>query len=43
MLLVYCCKYCRVAPVVVAVEEFILWNHHPDRKGLAGVRKGLGH
>ena len=37
------CKYCRVAPVVVAVEESILWNNHPDRKGLAGVRKGLGH
>ena len=37
------CKYCRVAPVVVAVEESILWINHPDRKGLAGVRKGLGH
>ena len=37
------CKYCRVALVVVAVEESILWNNHPDRKGLAGVRKGLGH
>ena len=37
------CKYCRVAPVVVAVEESILWNNHPDRKGLAGVRKGLGY
>ena len=36
-------KYCRVAPVVVAVEESILWINHPDRKGLAGVRKGLGH
>ena len=37
------CKYCRVAPVVVAVEESILWINHPNRKGLAGVRKGLGH
>ena len=37
------CKYGRVAPVVVAVEESILWINHPDRKGLAGVRKGLGH
>ena len=37
------CKYCRVALVVVAVEESILWNNHPDRKGLAGLRKGLGH
>ena len=37
------CKYCRVAPVVVAVEESILWNNHPDRKGLAGVRKGLAY
>ena len=37
------CKYCRVAPVVVAVEESIFWINHPDRKGLAGVRKGLGH
>ena len=37
------CKYCRVAPVVVAVEESILWNNHPDRKGWAGVWKGLDH
>ena len=43
LLLMKYCKYCRVAPVVVAVEESILWNNHPDRKGLAGVRKGLGH
>ena len=35
------CKYCRVAPDVVAVEEIILWNNNSDRKVLAGVRKGL--
>ena len=37
------CKYCRVAPDVAAVEGIFLWNNHPDCKGSASVRKGLGH